>query len=261
MNNRMKQRMTALILALLMLTLLAACTKENPEQTPAPAAAATEQEQEPEEEEIVLSGEPSSAAPTGDPATEQKPEPEKEGVVLSDGAYAVRLYREQTVDANGTVWVSFALMHFVELPDYEVAVLKAGDTVALPEYSFVIESMQQDDDMGVRWILFNDGTERCFYIEDTNIWRFTWPNDEPYLWEGEHNTMPLAADIVLTDELTPLSEGRNVYGVSYDENDASIGALDLLEDFFNHYPGMDAEYATVTVRNGEIAEILIEYHP
>ena len=256
--------MIALFLAALMLLTFAACAKEEPEkeQKNEPQTAATEPDEaepaaqepqkEPEEEEVVVVGEPEKP--------DSKPEIAPENP-LSDGVYLVRLEREQELDRKGTLWAGFILLQYVELPDTEISALKPGDTVQLPEYSFVIDNMRTDDSMGVREILFNDGTERCFCVEATNTWRFTWPNDEPYLTEGAHSVMPLAIDVILTDELTPLAEGKNVYGVRYDENDATIGALDLLEDFFKHYPGQESEQATITVKNGEIAEVLIEYHP
>lgn len=255
-----RKQFFALILALLFAASFAGCDKGKKDQTATaetenPAAtetskepAATEIVEEPEEEEVILVNEPEKDSP-------------KTNAALSDGTYHVNLEREQTQDEYGRLWASFVLLNYVELPDAEVSALKPGDTVQLPEYSFVIVGMQTDEGMGYREIRFNDGTERCYYIEDTNTWRFTWPNDEPYLVEGERYAMPLAVDVILTDELTPLAEGRNVYGVPNDGNDPTIGALDLLEDFFRHYPGMESEQASITVRNGEIAEVLVDYHP
>ena len=112
-----------------------------------------------------------------------------------------------------------------------------------------------------REILFNDGTERCIFIEETNTWRFLWPSGEPYTYEDGTYVTALAADVVLVDELTPLSEGQNVYGAAYDERDKTIGALDCLEDFFGHYYGLESEQAAIVVENGEIVSVVIEFHP
>lgn len=251
-----RKQLIALTLALFITLSFAACTKDEPltAQTAEPEQPAAAPDKEPEEDKVVLI----DGTRTDEPEQTQNVDGEQP---LSDGEYLVKLERTQTVDRDGTVWASFVLLHYVELPDSGISGLKVGDTVQLPEYSFVIVNMQADDGMGWREIRFNDGTERCFYIEETNTWRFTWPSDEPYLIDGEHGAMPLAIDVILTDELTPLSEGRNVYGVPYDGDDPTIGALDSLEDFFKHYPGLESEKATVTVKNGEITEVLIEYHP
>ena len=247
-----RMRMIALILALLLASSFAACmNEEKPEteqtvetETPMP----TEIPEEPEEEEVVIVPDPAEDA--------------AEAIAgLPDGNYLVMLDRLQTENEYGQLWTSFALLHYVELPDAEVSALKPGDTVQLPEYSFVVVNMQTDESVGYREIRFNDGTERCFYVAETNTWRFTWPSDDPYLIEGERYEMPLAIDVILTDERTPLSEGRNVYGVPNTGNDPTIGVLDLLEDYFRHYPGLEAEQAAITVKNGEIAEVLIEYRP
>lgn len=72
--------------------------------------------------------------------------------------------------------------------------------------------------------------------------------------------MPLAIDVILTDELTPQTEGKNVYGMPAGD-DPTIGALDLLSDFFGHYPGLEREQAILTVLNEEITEVLMVYHP
>lgn len=273
MNHRMTVRIAALFLALLMLTGLAACAKDEPESVGTadtqPAAPGTESTEAPGEEEVILTGESTEPTqqpqpgpePESDPKPEQGSDPELQAEnPLPDGTYPVKLECTQTLDRNGTLWAGFVLLHYVELPNDQVSSLKAGDTVQLPEYSFVIENVRQDDSMGYREIWFNDGTEHCIYMEDTDCWRFTWPDDEPYYTDGEHSIMPLAVDAILTDELTPLSEGRNVYGVPAGD-DPTIGALDLLEDFFRHYPGLEYERAAITVQNGEITEVLIEYHP
>lgn len=269
MHDRMTVRIAALILALLTFPCLAACAKDESEpvgtaETQA-AASAAESPGAFGEEEIILKNDQTEPTPEPKPASKPESEPESEPAPkpedpLLDGTYLVKLERTQTLDRNGTLWASFVLLHYVELPNDQVISLKVGDTVQLPENSFVIENVRQDDGMGYREIWFNDESEHCFYMEETDSWRFTWPDDEPYYTDGERKAMPLAVDAILTDELTPLSEGRNVYGVPAGD-DPTIGALDLLEDFFRHYPGLEYERAAITVKNGEITEVLIEYHP
>lgn len=286
-NHRMT--IAAIALMLIAMLLLTACGTAEQAQTTVPEAQDTPVETavnaEPETDEIAFNSgsdtqpnaelpaeteqprEPEQALETEQPADDtatpaptEAPaavDPVMPAEVPADGTYSVRIYRDQTVDSNGTVWFKIGMMRFVELPDATVAALKEGDTVQLPSYSFVIVSMSR----GANEITFNEGTERCFHVEETNAWRFVWPSDVPYTYEAEQYTLPIAVDAVLTDENTPQNEGQNVYGVPYDGKDKTIGALDLLEDYFKHYYGLESELATVVIRNGEIAEVTIEYRP
>jgi hypothetical protein len=291
MKNDPIFRILALLLTLVLCLSFAACGKEPEPAADAavdgkPAETAAQPTQEPEIDEIVLSGEtarpsePAEASSTEPAETEpeQTPEPSAtpspeathaadghDAVItvdpLPDGTYNVNLYRDLAIDREGRTYATVGELRFVELDDSVVSALKTGDTVKLPLYSFVIETMEAYDGAGTREILFNDGTERCVYVESTNTWRFLWPSDVAYTYEDGTHVMALAWDAVLTDEYTPLSEGQNVYGVPYDERDRTIGALDCLEDYFNHYYGLEYEQAIIEVKNGEIASVLIAYHP
>ena len=180
---------------------------------------------------------------------------------LADGKYRVLIYSDLSTDSTGCVWATVGLLKYDELSDSVISQVREGDTVQLHYYAFQVQTMEKSENNGVPVIYFNDGTETCVYVGETNTWRFIWPSDVPYTYEDERYTMPIAVDATLTDELTPTAEGESVYGVRTDSNDPSIGVLDSLEDFFSHYRGLESEYAVITVRGGEITDVLIEYHP
>ena len=189
------------------------------------------------------------------------PAEEDWGDRLADGKYYVLIYSDLTTDQSGCVWATVGELKFDELPDSIISGITVGDTVQLHTYSFTVQSMEKFDNGSLREIYFNDGTERCFYIGETNMWRFAWPSDVAYTYEDGRYTLPIAVDATLRDELTPMTEGENIYGMPADSDDPSIEVLDSLEDYFSHYRGLESEYASITVRNGEITDVLIVYHP
>ncbi len=283
MKRSILAHICAILLTLALALALTACGDDRQAQqseAPIPAAAtAAPTASEPEADEVVLGGtqtEPQTLPTTapaegGTEAPTLTPEPAEETArptpapaqapqtgTLADGTYAVWVHRELPVDRDGITYPTVGLVRYVELPDAAVSALRPGDTVQLHDYSFVVEELRTEEQNGVRMIVFNEGTERCFYIPETQSWRFAWPNDVFYIYEDEPITLKLAVDAVLTDAITPQREGRNIYGVEYDGRDGTIGALDSLQDFFNHYRGLEREYATVTVKNGEIASVVFE---
>ena len=179
---------------------------------------------------------------------------------LADGTYSAAIYSNLKTDDSGRTWAMVDVLQYEEIPDSEITKVRVSDSIQLGTGSFVVRTVEMVEEDGVRKILFNNGTEYCVYIPGTNTWRFMQPNGEPYLHKGGQYVMPFAVDATFTDELTPLAEGWNVYGMLND-GDPTIGMLDELEDYFRHYPGMEYEYAVVTVRDGEIADVVIEYHP
>lgn len=242
-------RLLTILLATLLLTALFACGSSDEERTPAPEG----QQTDPQTDEIV---------PGTDPQASPAPQPGRIALnVPADGTYTVSLYRDVIVDADGREYAKAAQILYAELDGATVEALKVGDTVSLPnDYEFVIEMMQQTEANGVKAILFNEGLERCVYVPETDTWRFTWPSEVPYTYEGEVYVVPVAIDAALTDAYTPVSMGENVYGVPYDETDATIGLLDEIGDFFRYHHYLESETVTMTVQNGEIVSIVFEYH-
>ena len=187
MKNDPIFRILALLLTLVLCLSFAACGKEPEPAADAavdgkPAETAAQPTQEPEIDEIVLSGEtarPSEPAPkqttaepeqtTPEPSATPSPEAThaadgRDAVItvdpLPDGTYNVNLYRDLAIDREGRTYATVGELRFVELDDSVVSALRTGDTVKLPLYSFVIETMEAYDGAGTREILFNDGTER-----------------------------------------------------------------------------------------------------
>ncbi len=179
---------------------------------------------------------------------------------LADGTHRVAIYSNLVTDDSGRTWATLGELKYEEIPDSEITKIRVSDSVTLHDYSFVVRTVELREENGEREILFNDGTECCVYVPEANVWRFISSSGEPYTYEDGQCVMPIAFDATYTDELTPFAEGRNVYGMP-DDGDPTIGMIDELGDYFRHYPGMEFEYATVTVRDGEIADVLIEYHP
>ncbi len=228
----------------------------EPDDEPAPEGPTEEEpleELSPDELLSLEDPEPSTSATTRPTARPASPD------ALTDGDYLVRIYRDQTKE-NGTVWLSIGLLHYMELTEDAVSALKKGSTVQLTGYSFTIKSMERIDDEDYHEIWFNDDTEHCIYVPETGMWQFMNEDDEPYTYEDGSCRMPLATDAVLTDEYTPITEGKNIYGDPYDEEDSSIGELASLADFFRHHAKLPYETAQITVENGEIIGVLIEYH-
>lgn len=193
--------------------------------------------------------------PTATPVASPVP-----GKRLPDGEYRVMLYSDLTVDQSGCVWATIGEQKYQELPDSIISTTEVGDVLTLRSYSFEVVDMDRTEKNDVPMIRFNDGTECCLYIEETDTWRFVWPDGSPYTYEAERYLMPLAVDASLTDEMTPHAEGRNVYGEAAGSNDPTIGILDDLQDFFRHYRGLDGEYALITVYGGEITSVIFAYH-
>ena len=179
---------------------------------------------------------------------------------LADGTYSAAIYSNLKTDDSGRTWAMIDVLQYEEIPDSEIKKVRVSDSIQLGDESFVVRTVEMVEEDGVRMILFNNGTEYCVYIPGTNTWRFMQPNGEPYLQKGGQYVMPIAADATFTDELTPFAEGWNVYGMP-DDGDPTIGMLDELGDYFRHYPGMESEYAIITVRDGEITDVLIAYYP
>ena len=179
---------------------------------------------------------------------------------LADGIYSAAICNNLKTDDSGRTWATVDVLIYEEIPDSEIKKVRVSDSIRLGSDSFVVRTVELVEEDGVRKILFNNGTEYCVYIPGTKSWRFMQPNGEPYLRAGGQYVMPIAVDATFTDERTPLAEGWNVYGMP-DDGDPTIGMLDELADYFRHYPGMEREDAIITVRDGEIADVLIEYHP
>ena len=179
---------------------------------------------------------------------------------LADGTYRVMIHSDLVIDDSGRTWATVSELKCVEMDDSEITKVRVSDSIQLGDVSFVVRTVELVEENGVRTIQFNNGTEYCVYMPETNTWRFLQANGEPYMCEGEQYVMPFAVDATFTDELTPIAEGWNVYGMLND-GDPTIGMLDEMGDYFRHYPGMEYEYAVVTVRDGEIADVVIEYHP
>ena len=182
------------------------------------------------------------------------------GKRIADGEYYVLIYNDFTVDQSGCVWVVIGERSYQELPDGIISTVEIGDVITLRAYSFEVVDYEKTQENGVPMILFNDGTERCMYISETNTWRFIWPSGQPYTYEAERYLMPIAIDASLTDELTPRSEGQNVYGAPYSSSDPTVTVLDELQDFFRHHRGARSEYAEITVFGGEITNVVIRYY-
>ena len=182
------------------------------------------------------------------------------GKRLTDGEYFLTIYNDFSTEQTGRVWVMVGEQKYQELPDSIISTTEVGDVLTLRSYSFEVRDMDQIEKDGKRTVLFNDGTERCTYIDETNTWRFYDPDGRAYTYEAERYVMPIAVDASLIDNMTPHAEGCNVYGNDA-LNDPAIGVLDELQDYFRHYRGLDAEYATVTVYGGEIISVVIEYRP
>ena len=197
---------------------------------------------------------PATPLPTATPVPSPVP-----GKRLDDGEYKVFIYSDMTTDQSGCVWVMVGELKYQELSDGIISTTEVGDVLTLRSYSFEVMDIDRIEKNGVPMIRFNDGTECCVYIRETDSWRFIWPNGEPYTYEDERYMMPLAVDVSLTDELTPHAEGRNVYG-DLAGNDPAIGILDDLQDFFRHYRGLKSEYADIIVYGGEITSVVIPYH-
>jgi hypothetical protein len=252
MKNTTFYRLTAILLATLLLFAFFACGSSDEEETPVPET----QQTEPDTDEVVIPG--------MDPETNPEPAPQPGRIALNvpaDGTYTVSLFRDVIVDSDGREYARAAQILTVELDAATVGELQVGDTVTLPNgYEFVIEMMQQTETDGAKAILFNEGLERCIYVPETDTWRFTWPSEVPYTYEGEVYVVPVAADATLTDEYTPVSMGENVYRVPYDETDATIGLLDEIADFFRYHHYLENETVTMTVKNGEIVSIVFDYH-
>ena len=149
------------------------------------------------------------------------------GKRIADGEYYVLIYNDFTVDQSGCVWVVIGERSYQELPDSIISTVEIGDVITLRAYSFEVVDYEKTQENGVPMILFNDGTERCMYISETNTWRFIWPSGQPYTYEAERYLMPIAIDASLTDELTPRSEGQNVYGAPYSSSDPTVTVLDF----------------------------------
>ena len=179
---------------------------------------------------------------------------------LADGTYSAAICSNLKTDDSGRTWAMVDVLQYEEIPDSEITKVRVSDSVQLHDYSFVVRTVELREENGVREILFNGGTECCVYVPETNMWRFIAVNGEPYSYGSAQYVMPIAFDATFTDELTPFAEGRNVYGMP-DDGDPTIGMLDELGDYFRHYPGLEYEYATITVRDGEIVDVLIEYQP
>ena len=199
-----------------------------------------------------------TATPVPTPTPSLTPIPGKR---LADGEYEALIYSNMMTDDSGCVWVTVGELKYQELPNNIISIVEVGDVITLHSYSFEVLGFERTEKKGVPMILFNDGTECCKYIEETDSWRFIWPDGEPYTYEAGQYLMPIAIDASLTDELTPYAEGQNVYGAPYSKNDPTVGILDDLADYFRHYRGLDSEYACITVAGGEITSVLIEYHP
>lgn len=182
------------------------------------------------------------------------------GKRLQDGEYYLTVYNDFTTEDTGRVWVVIGEQKYQELPDSIISTTEIGDVLTLRSYSFEVRDMDRIEKDGVMTVLFNDGTERCIYIEETNTWRFYDPDGRAYTYEAERYLMPIAVDARLIDEMTPHAEGQNVYGDT-SVNDPSNGILDELQDYFHHYHGLNAEYANVTVYGGEVTSVVIPYRP
>ncbi len=251
MKKTTLSRLMTILLAALLATALLACGSSGEEtKTPAPEA----QQIEPDTDEVVIPG--------TDPEPEPAPQPGRIALnVPADGTYTVSLYRDVIVDSDGREYARASQILYAELDSATVEALQVGDTVTLPnDYQFVVEMMQQTESDAEKTILFNEGLERCIYIPETDTWRFTWPSEVPYTYEGEQYVVPVAVDATLTDEYTPVSMGENVYRVPYDETDATIGLLDEIADFFRYHYYLESETVTMTVKNGEIVSIVFDYH-
>lgn len=243
MNKHNWNRMLSGIVLLLASMLLIACASGD-------TAAQTDETQTTEmPQETAGLSEGGNGAPVGVSARR-----------LADGTYRVMIHSDLTTDDSGRTWATVSELKCVELDDSEIAKARISDSIQLGDHSFVVRTVELVEEDGVRKILYNNGTEYCVYMPETNTWRFLDASGEPYMCEGERYLMPIAVDATFTDELTPISEGWNVYGMLND-GDPTIGMLDELGDYFRHYPGMEHEYAVVTVLGGEIADVLIEYHP
>ena len=234
--------LSGIVLLLAAMLLIACASGETDAQTDE-----TQTTETPQETAELLTGE--NGASDGEPARR-----------LTDGTYRVMIHSDLMTDDSGRTWATVSELKCVELDDSEITRVRVSDSIQLGDSSFIVRAVELVEENGVRMILFNNGTEYCVYMPETNTWRFLDANGEPYMCEGERYLMPIAVDATYTDELTPIAEGWNVYGMLND-SDPTIGMLDELGDYFRHYPGMEYEYAVVTVRDGEIADVLIEYHP
>lgn len=249
-------RLLTVLLALMLTAALFACGSSEEAETPAPDA----QQNEPQSDEVDVSGQGSQNAQE-DP---QQPSGEDGRIALNvpaDGEYSVSLQRDVLIDSNGRTYVKAKQILYAELDSQTIDALQTGDTVTLPNgYEFVVEMMRKTEENVGKAILFNEGLERCVYIPETDTWRFTWPSEVPYTYEGELYVVPEAIDVTLIDDYTPLAMGESVYGVPYDESDDTIGILDEIGDYFSYHSYLENERATMTVQNGEIVSIVIDFH-
>lgn len=155
------------------------------------------------------------------------------------------------------------LLAYEEISDERMQSIEIGDVIELHEFSITVESMQDLSTEDYKEIWFNDGQKRCYYIEETGVWRFASDSDIPYTYVAEHIAIPAAENAVLIDHFTALAIGRNVYGTPYDgstDENAPIFTLNALSDFWNFHH-FTYEFAILTVKNGEISKITIPYHP
>lgn len=182
---------------------------------------------------------------------------------LADGEYRVEIYADGSKTRGGRDYEIVGLLAYEEISDEKMQSIEIGDVIELHEFSITVESMQDLSTEDYKEIWFNDGQERCCYIEETGVWRFASPSDVPYTYVTEHISIPVAENAVLIDHFTALAIGRNVYGTPYDgstDENAPIFTLNALSDFWNFHH-FTYEFAILTVKNGEISKITIPYHP
>lgn len=181
---------------------------------------------------------------------------------LPDGEYYVELYRDGTTLVAGVPFESVGILEFVEIDNNTAMHMAVGDVIELPKFNITISALELHEGDVYKEFWINNGEYRCCYIEETNSWRFAWPNDVAMTYCSGTYTISVPAPTII-DMNTAFSIGQNIYGDKYNgetSRDAPIFRIYSMSDYFSYHK-CETEYAIITITNGVITEILIPYRP
>ena len=180
---------------------------------------------------------------------------------LPDGKYNVKVYNNGSTQIAGCNYETFDLLEFVEISNEEALSIEVGDTIKLPDGEITVSNFDFVDEWR-KMIRINDGQYLCYYIEESNVWRFMWPSYADMTYCTGTYTIAAPAPTII-DKNTVIWAQENIYGDKYSgetENDDPIFKVLSLSDYFS-YTNFSTEHAIITIENGIISEIFIQYNP
>jgi len=191
---------------------------------------------------------------------------------LNDGAYPVTLWGDTVKATEYGEQIYISLMEYEEVPNKVIEDLKPGDVIWLHHDAIEVASFQRYDSYNEELgrshseIWFEPSGYGCYYIEETDTWRFMNPAMVSFTYIVTGFDIPVPFETEIVDRFYSMSFGKTIYGESLYRADGTpredmeaLMRVNSMEEYFIalREGGYDEVPAIITVQDGKITDIEI----